>query len=404
MKVLFLSISSFDDFSKQGLYNDLLREFRKNGHDVYIVSAEERKKNTQTTLENREGVQILKVKTGNLFNVGFLEKGISNVLLGKQFIKAIKNELTDIKFDLILYATPPITLVNVVKYVKERDNAKTYLLLKDIFPQNALDLGILSEGNPVYKYFKWKEKTMYNISDSIGCMSPKNVEYLLENNPDINPEKVEICPNTLTPVTVKMSQAKKEYVRAKYNIPLNKTVFLYGGNLGKPQGIDFLIKCIEENEKNTQSFLLVIGTGTEFQKLKIFFEKYRPENSMLLEKLQKEDYELVANTSDVGLVFLDYRFKIPNFPSRILSYMQASIPIIAATDPNTDLGEVIEEGEFGVSCHSNDVNQFNNLVKLLSNDSLRKRMGRNAREHLEQNYTSAHSYDTIMRNFEQKRR
>jgi len=37
------------------------------------------------------------------------------------------------------------------------------------------------------------------------------------------------------------------------------------------------------------------------------------------------------------MIFLDYRFQIPNFPSRLLSYMAAGMPVIVATDPNTDM-------------------------------------------------------------------
>ena len=59
---------------------------------------------------------------------------------------------------------------------------------------------------------------------------------------------------------------------------------------------------------------------------------------------------VLANSCDVGLIFLDKRFTIPNFPSRLLSYMQASMPVLAATDVNTDIGKVIEEGESDIGC------------------------------------------------------
>ena len=59
--------------------------------------------------------------------------------------KALKKYFPDVRFDLVLYSRTPITLVGVVEYIKKRDHAKTFLLLKDIFPQNAVDLGMLQK-------------------------------------------------------------------------------------------------------------------------------------------------------------------------------------------------------------------------------------------------------------------
>src|SRR5690606_21657120 len=102
---------------------------------------------------------------------------------------------------------------------------------------------------------------------------------------------------------------------------------------------------------------------------------------------------------DVGLIFLDKRFSIPNFPSRLLSYMQASMPVLAATDVNTDIGKVIEEGQFGYWCESSDVEQFNNKLKKLCKEDLRIRMGINGRKYLVENYTVKHTYEIIMSHF-----
>ena len=102
------------------------------------------------------------------------------------------------KFDLITYSTPPITLTNVVKYLKKKNpKAVSYLQLKDIFPQNAVDIGMFGEKSVFNWYFRRKEKALYKASDFIGCMSPANVEYVLEHNPEVAPEKVEIAPNTI---------------------------------------------------------------------------------------------------------------------------------------------------------------------------------------------------------------
>lgn len=130
-------------------------------------------------ISDSRGITILRISTGNITgNIGIFEKGISTLTIDLKFKKAIKKYYGDIKFDLILYPTPPITLVNTIKFVKKKTKAKTYLLLKDIFPQNAVDLGMMGTKGVkglIYRHFRNKEKKLYRISDFIGCMSPANV-------------------------------------------------------------------------------------------------------------------------------------------------------------------------------------------------------------------------------------
>ncbi|MBT9147822.1 MAG: hypothetical protein DDT32_01588 [Syntrophomonadaceae bacterium] len=402
MNVLFLTIIDFATIDDSGIYTDLMREFVKENHKVCIISPTEKRKKEPTRLIDQGNYKILKLQIGNIQKTNLIEKGISMLTLEAKYKQAIREYFTDTKFDLVIYSTPPITLQRAVEFVKRRDNAKSYLLLKDIFPQNAVDLNILVKKGIrglVYKYFKHKEKKLYQQSDYIGCMSSANVNFLLRNNPEILSNIVEVCPNSIEPQPSKKDAALTITIKNNYGIPIDKTVFIYGGNLGKPQGVDFLIECLKSNRVNEQVYFIIVGSGTEFNKLKTYFKDEKPVNAQLLSQLPKNDYEVLANSCDVGLIFLDKRFTIPNFPSRLLSYMQASMPVLAATDPNTDFGEVIENGNFGYWCESDQVAEFNKKLHQLCDPRLREQMGLNARQYLENHYTSRHSYDIIMKHF-----
>lgn len=247
MNVLFLSLMGYSSIKNRDIYTDLLREFINQGHKVYIVSPAERRQGIETGLIEEENSTILRVKTGNIQKTNLIEKGISTVMLEPQFVAAIKSFFGDIKFDLILYSTPPITIAKAVEYVKKRDNATTYLMLKDIFPQNAVDIGMMTTSGLkglLYKSFRAKEKKLYALSDHIGCMSKANVDYVLKHNPEIQKERVEISPNCVEVTDMSVSEEDKKMMREKYGIPQDKVVYLYGGNLGKPQGIDHMIECL----------------------------------------------------------------------------------------------------------------------------------------------------------------
>ena len=325
----------------------------------------------------------------------------ATVSLEYKFIAGIKKYFSKIRFDLVMYSTPPITFCKAVEFVKRRDSAKTYLLLKDIFPQNAVDIGMMSKFGAkgvLYKFFRQKEKKVYEISDYIGCMSKANVNYILKHNPEVNPDSVEVCPNSVEVVDMRVDTKTRVAIRKKYEIPIDKKIFVYGGNLGKPQGISFLAKCMKSQMKNPEVYFLIVGDGTEFGKLEQFFEENKPENMKLMKRLAKEDYDRMIAACDVGMIFLDYRFTIPNFPSRLLSYMQAGLPVLACTDPNTDIGNVITEGKFGWFCESNSVKDFDKNVKDACNSDLES-MGENSFKYLEQNYSVEKGYEIIIGNF-----
>ena len=365
MNVLFISISHLPHMSGHSISLDLIHEFIRNGHKVFVVCANERKNNTPTSVSEEEGCIVLRVKIGNNKKANLIEKGLTTVFLPKLYILAIQKYFSDVKFDLVLYPTPPITHYETVKYIKRRDGTRSYLLLKDIFPQNAVDIGMMSKNGVkgfLYKYFRRVEKQLYAISDRIGCMSQANVDYVLTHNLEIDPAKVEICPNSIEILDMTITAEERCAIREKYGIPQDKKVFVYGGNLGKPQGIPFIIECLKTQEANAEAYFLIVGDGTEYGKLEAYFNEANPTNMKLMKRLPKEDYDRIVAACDVGMIFLDHRFTIPNFPSRLLAYMQAGVPVLACTDPNTDVGKVILDGGFGWWCESNDVDSFEEAV------------------------------------------
>ena len=408
MNIIFLTLTRISTIEKRGIYQDLLRKFRDEGHKVYIVSPIERRLGLDTFVAEENGVKVLNVRTLNIKKTNIIEKGLGTLLIEWQYIKAIKKYFGDINFELITYSTPPITFTNVVQYLKiNNPKSISYLQLKDIFPQNAVDLRMVGKNSFFYWYFRKKEVALYKVSNYIGCMSPANVEYVIDNNPEISSERVEVAPNSieLKEMLIQDGQEKAKwyYIRNKYNLPLDRPIFIYGGNLGKPQGIDYLIKCMDMVKNRHDCYFVLVGTGTEYQKLENWYNanlKFNANISVkLMRGLPKEDYDSLVKSCDVGLIFLDHRFTIPNYPSRLLSYLENKMPVICATDVNTDIGRIAEKNGYGFWCESVKPEDFTMLVdKIMISD--RKTMGEKGYDFLIHNYLVEHTYHTIMKHFE----
>ncbi|OHT44631.1 glycosyltransferase WbuB [Flavobacterium tructae] len=395
MRVLFLTMVKINSFSDRGIYSDLLRKFYEENHDVFAVCPIERRERRKTFVKKEVEGTILNVQTFNLQKTNIVEKGMGVLAIEYQFLKAIKKYFFDIKFDLIIYSTPPITFSKVINFIKQRDKAYSYLLLKDIFPQNAVDMKMLKENGVLHNIFLKKEKKLYKLSDMIGCMSEANRKYILSHNPSVGSEKVEVNPNSIKPFVLLQNEDEKGKIKVKYNLPIDKKIFVYGGNLGKPQGIDFLLETIQSN-KNQDAFFLIVGTGTEYNRIKDWFLKLNPDNAMLLSGLPKADYDLLLNACDVGMIFLHKDFTIPNFPSRLLSYLEMKMPIISATDESTDIGTVIEKNNCGFSVVSGDILAMNQVIeKMLIDENHFNNMKENAWNLLNNEYTVDKSYHLI---------
>lgn len=394
MRVLFLTLIEINSIEERGIYQDLLRKFVTEGHEVVIVSPLERRRKVATNLKVMENVTILQVKTFNIQKTNIFEKGLGTLAIEYQFLSAIKKHLKHQKFDVILYSTPPITFYKIIDFIKKRDNALAYLLLKDIFPQNAVDMKMIKSKSFLHNFFVQKEKKLYAISDAIGCMSQANVDFVVTHNPEITASKVEINPNSIEPQFIEYTEETKIAIKKKYQLPLDKKILIYGGNLGKPQGLEFLLQTIVSTP-NQEVYFLIIGDGTQFVTIQKWFENQQPKNAKLIQSLPKKEYDTLLGACDVGLVFLHKDFTIPNFPSRLLPYLEMKMPVIAATDKNSDIGKVIEEFNCGVWVLTGDSNKMQEAIAkcLLMYDI----MGENSKKLLLEKYTVENSYQQIIK-------
>jgi len=397
MNILFLMISFPDIRKNSNLYSDLAEEFRKNGHNVYAAVLLEKKYNQSTYLEKVKELDILRVRAGDWFNTNsVIKKGLTAVTIANYFKKAIQKYFNGIKFDLVIYSTPPITFSPVVKYIKKRDKCKSYLILRDIFPQGIRDLGLLNN-QLLFNYFRIKEKQLYNISDYIGCLSEGNIKYVLEHN-NIDENKLEILYNW-GKINYNNKLPTVNY-KEKYRLK-DKFVAIFGGNIGLPQELEFLLELAKEFKERNNIVFLIIGKGAQKEKIVNIINSNKLSNVMIKDYIPRNDYRNLLKQCDIGLINLKRTFTIPNMPCKVVDYFNAGIPILASTDKNTDLKQFLQKINAGLWSETGDLKTYkDNFEKLLNNKKLRKELGKNGRKFLEENLSVEKAYQIINKHFE----
>lgn len=365
-------------FKSSTIYLDLVNELEKEGHSVFIIAGSSDNDIDYKKLYVKGRKKTAYVRLPDQFHADKIRKGLIQLTIGRKMLSAAKKFFWDEKVDIIIYPTPPITLAGIIRPLGDHFRAVTYLMLKDIFPQNAVDLKMMSEGGLLHKYFRKMEKKLYASSDRIGCMSNGNIEYIRQHESEIPNEKLELFPNTVRILPESEPSFTKE----------EPTVFMFGGNLGKPQAIKFLMEGIKALKSYNRARFEIIGDGTEAGYVKSFIEENSLENVTFASELPRDEYEEKLKNADIGLVMLSPDFTIPNYPSRTLSYMQLSKPVLAVTDRITDLHALVTyEAACGWWCPSDNTASFVATVrKICEERDSYEELGKNGRKYLEENF------------------
>jgi glycosyltransferase involved in cell wall biosynthesis len=389
VRILYIATSFPEPNKGATIYTDLAEALHNAGHKMTVAVSEQARYRKFTELNIERGFEVLRIVTGNYYDVGYIEKGITTLKLPLIMRQGIKKYLGNKEFDLILFEAPPVTNASLVAWAKKKFQCPAYLMLKDIFPQNAVDLNIMKRNGLLFHYFTAKEMKLYRTADFIGCMSTANKKYIIEHNSWLDPRKLEIFPNTKK-ITERI-HIDGYPMRNRYGIPKEACVFLFGGNMGRPQYVDLLCEAVKECKDDNNIFFLFIGRGTDRYKLEEAISKHEVKNALVLENLPRNEYEQITKECDVGLIVLDPRFTFPNYPSRILSYMEFAKPVLAATDKITDFKNLIEDANCGEWVWSGDASNFVCKIKEMSRSKELLTKGSNGRKYMEGNFTVEYS-------------
>jgi glycosyltransferase involved in cell wall biosynthesis len=393
MRVLFLMFAFPDMNVSFNMYTALVDQFVNNRHEVFVVAPGNQQRKTEISIE--KGISILRVRTLPIKNVGNIRKGIANLLLPYQYDRAINKHFRNKKFDLVVMPTPPLTLVDIATKIKKRDNAFFYCILRDIFPQNAVDLGFIRKGGLIHRYFRQKEHKLYTEADAIGCMSDGNIRYVLDHNKSIPESKPEILHNFQ--IKYENIQNRKPIDKDSYGLK-GKFVVVFGGNMGKPQQLENVIELAKRCLIYPDVLFLLLGEGLVMQRLEKTISERKISNIRILGTIPKHEYQDLVHVCDIGLISLHQNFTIPNIPSKTLDYFNVGLPVLASIDKATDYRNVLDNAKAGLWSYSGDIEAFkNNFDTLYLNPEIRKEMGKAGHKYFEQYLTPDIAYQKIVK-------
>ena len=228
-------------------------------------------------------------------------------------------------------------------------------------------------------------------------MSKGNIQYVLEHN-NVDENKLEILYNW-GKVNHSTEVVTTDY-KKKYRLE-NRFVAVFGGNIGLPQELEFLLELAKEYKYRRDIIFLIIGKGAQKEKIINIINSNKLSNVMIIDYIPRKGYRNLLEQCDIGLINLNRNFTIPNMPSKVVDYFNAGIPILASTDKNTDLKQFLQEVKAGLWSETGDLEGYkSNFEKLLNDKKLKEELGKNGERFFEKNLNVEKAYRIIIKHFE----
>lgn len=374
------------------MYSDLVNEFKNKGHNIYPI-APSINKVAKSYLTQENGIDVLRIRTMNIYSKNLIKKGLANIFLSYQYKKAFSHFWHTRKFDAILVATPSVMFSNFVSYMRCRDKAVVYLMQKDIFPQNAVDLGMIKKNGILYYFFRYNEVKLLKNVDYIGCTSPGNIEYMIKHNDFLKREQCQLLYNSSNILSICECDLGN---RIRLNFE-NKFVVVFGGNMGKPQQLENVLYLAKRCEVFKDVIFLLIGKGTETSELREQINTRDICNIVFEDKLDRNEYFTVLSKCNIGLISLHKNFTVPNTPMKLNDYLNAGIPVLASIDRDNDLGRILEENRMGLFAYADSPNDlFEKFKRLYFNEELCREYAKNGKKFCLNNMSTEKAYNIII--------
>lgn len=375
---------------------DLSQEFVRQGHEVTVMVPSQELE-TAWAVERLAGVEVLRLAALRTKDMGYVRRTIGEMLLSVMMWRGLKKSpLGKVKWDAVVWYSPTIFLGPLAGALKRSAGCRGYLILRDIFPAWAVDMGLLRKG-PVYGFFKLVEQYQYAVADIIGVQSPSGLPYFQEWAK--KPGRVlEVLQNWLAPaanIGCSISVA---------NSPLaGRKIFVYAGNMGVAQGMDIVLDLAECLTARTDIGFLLVGRGSDVARLRNAAVDRKLSNILFQDEVEPKEVPGLLAQCHVGLVVLDPRHKTHNVPGKFLTYMQAGMPVLARINAGNDLADLIAREQVGAACVGESIDQLATLaLGLCDDDSGRAAMCDRARALAESLYSARAAVAQIVNAFSVK--
>ena len=336
---------------------DLSAEFARQGHQPTVLIPAPALEDPWR-IETWDGVRIVRLRSPKTKDIGYVRRTIGEFMMPFSMLRNLRGTaLANERWDGVIWYSPTIFLGPIARALQKTSSCRSYLIIRDIFPEWAVNMGLMGRGLP-YLFFKGIERYQYSVADVIGVQSPSNLAYF--RSWDRSGRRIEVLQNWL-------SEAPNTgcSINVKSTPLAGRKILVYAGNMGVAQGMDVLLDLAESLRQRTDIGFLFVGRGSDAQRLRADATARGLDNTLFFDEIDPYEIPGLYAQCHAGLVALDPRHKTHNIPGKFLSYMQSGLPVLAKVNPGNDLVRMIEDEQVGRACTSSSVHELKQQAEML---------------------------------------
>lgn len=327
---------------------DLSREFARQGHGLTVLLPAW-DQDEAWRREDIDGVQVLRLRSPRTKDINYVQRTLAEFWMPFAMRRSLAaSPLKDERWDGVIWYAPSIFHGPLARHIKRQSACPGYLIIRDIFPEWAVDMGLMGRGLP-YRFFNAVARYQYSVADVIGVQTEGNRAYFADWSAQAG-RRLEVLQNWLGPVVSTPSSIRLA------DTPLaGRKVFVYAGNMGVAQGMDILLELADRWKQRRDIGFLFVGRGSEARRLAERAASGGLDNVLFHDEIHPDEIPALYAQCHVGLVALDQRHKTHNIPGKFLTYMQSGLPVLARVNPGNDLVTLIRQKGVGRACEAADL-------------------------------------------------
>ena len=378
------------------MMHELALKFSSLKHKVVVLTPGHFNQKGFLLIEMIEGVEVWRFRSISFRSKGKFFRAVGEMLMPFLALTAllISQKVKFLNFDLVVNYSPSIFFAPVARYFKKKKTF-VFLVLRDFFPQWAVDQGLLANRSPITWFFRQVEKLNYRSSNAIAVQSPANLNIFKRIYSGQVDLKVLMNWSAQSPYVTKQSFDKYR-LRKELNIPSDKVILLFGGNIGHARDMANIVRLAKRLNSCEKAHLVLVGQGDEYEMVGELIIQYQLRNLTLMPSVSQDKYREYVASADIGLFSLSKAHTAHNFPGKLLGYMVERKPILGSVNLGNDVASILLDSKSGLISFNGDDDQFlADALLLIENEPLRKEMGSNAYALLENTFSVDKAYQVI---------
>lgn len=331
---------------------DLCIELVQQGYEITLLLPSHTIK-ASWLIEDLDGIQVLRLKSPKTKDTDYLRRTVSELIMPfVMYFHLQKSPLKGERWNGVVWYSPSIFLAPLASILKKKNRIKSYLIIRDIFPNWAVDIKLFPKYSIRNLFFTIIAKYQYSVADFIGVQSEGNLSYFKKSYNSSN-KKIQVLNNWLGPV-----RYSRTHIRIKETKFSNRKVFVYAGNMGIAQSLTIVLDLAFHFQYRKDLGFLFVGRGSEVPFLKKNVTDRCISNILFYDEIHPDEIGDLYSQCAAGIISLDPRHKSHNIPGKFLTYIQHGLPVLANINKGNDLSSLIISEKIGQVSDNNQISEL----------------------------------------------